>query len=108
MKLKVTLSFRGVQGGDGNILKNVQVTLGLPHNVWTEQTTFKYQEMNFSKSTTPQVVQMYLYPTRDGCPIDSRISVSVTYSQMKDSAQSQGGLQRTCVASATLPLTFFV
>ena len=79
--MKVTLSFKGSKDNqNGNILKNVQVEVGLPAHVMAEQNVFKFPEMNFERQTTPQVVQLYLYPTKGGYPVDTLIKVSVTYS----------------------------
>lgn len=69
LKLKLTLSFKSTEGG-GTLLKNTQITLGLPTNVWSEQTVYKIAEMDFGKSHTPHVVQMYLYPMKNFVPID--------------------------------------
>ena len=48
MKLKLTLSYKA-NGGDqeGGLFKNVHVHLDLPSSVYTEQTMFKYEQLNF-------------------------------------------------------------
>lgn len=58
MKMKISLSFRGAASGgtDQGILRNVQVSLNLPHNVYSEQSLFKFSELNFGRSATPPVV----------------------------------------------------
>lgn len=53
MKLKLSLSYRGAAE---SVLKNIQVQLNLPPNVYSEQTTFKFPELNFGRSATPPVL----------------------------------------------------
>lgn len=104
MKMKVSLSFRAA-GDDSSILKNIQLQICLPPNVFAEQTTFKFAELNFGRSLTPPVIQFYLYPMRTSSPISSDISLTATYFQQ---GSQNGGLQRTAVASIKLPLAFFL
>jgi hypothetical protein len=45
-----------------------------------EETVFKFAELNFQRQNTPHVIQLYLYPTKGGYPIDTLVNVTVTYS----------------------------
>jgi hypothetical protein len=88
MKLKVSLSFKAIAGDNsGSILKNVQVQVTLPSNVFAEQTVFRYAELNFGKSSTPPVVQLYLYPTIESVPLTSEVSITATYTQVANAGQ---------------------
>ena len=52
MKLKVTLQHKGTPC----LLKNVQVHMGLPSNVYAEQTDFSFAEVDFKGSSTPRII----------------------------------------------------
>ena len=80
----------------------------MPAHVIAEQLVFKLAELNFERQTTPHVIQLYLYPTKGGYPVDTLVHVTATYAQVKSADQNQGGLQRTTIAQVHLPLSFFV
>jgi hypothetical protein len=114
VKMKITISFSSTTTNSIGFFKNVQISLTLPPNVQTEQTTFKFDTLSFGgRSSTPHVIQLYLYPTKQLLPIDSKITLSATYQQMKDESSQNnnsttGGQLRTSSAEVMLPLAFFV
>mmetsp|Transcript_27459 Transcript_27459/g.26540 ORF Transcript_27459/g.26540 Transcript_27459/m.26540 type:complete len:138 (-) Transcript_27459:695-1108(-) len=58
------------------------------------------------KSSTPQVIQTYLYPTNKNVPIGAKVTVNTSYMQLKEG--SQNGQLRNAFCHCILPLSFFV
>jgi hypothetical protein len=60
MKMKLTLAYKPSSGfaSLGGIFKNTHLHIQLPDNVYTEQTMFKFESLNFSggRSSTPPVI----------------------------------------------------
>jgi hypothetical protein len=109
MKLKLTLSFKAIPGSKGPLLKNVQLSLSqLPHNVYTEEASWKYAELDFRGQPTPPVVAVYLYATTEGAPVSDLVTATATYTQVVEKGTECQSVMRTQVASVRLPLAFFV
>lgn len=103
MKLKLSISNKG----PGSLLRNVKVHLStLPVNVYSEEHTWKFAELDFRKSAvTPPVVQAQLYATKEGVPSgDGKVVVTATYTQVV----GDQSVMRTQIAEVGLPLAFFV
>lgn len=63
MKMKISVGYKGILGSLG-FFRNVQVQLQLPMGVIADKSTFKFESMTFGgRENTPQVVQLYLYPS---------------------------------------------
>lgn len=79
-KLKISLSYKGILNSSGNF-KNVHIQLQLPRNVYSEQTSFKYESLVFNqRQSTPQIQSVYLYVLNKECPVEAKVSITATYS----------------------------
>jgi len=65
MKLKVTLSYDPGKNPVSAHFKSVQLNIECDKQiVWTENSVHQFESLSFESSSTPIVVQTYLYPLK--------------------------------------------
>jgi hypothetical protein len=86
-KLKITLSYQAGANPISALFKNIQVTLDLPKTgVYSEQKDFKFDLLSFQGGSTPTIISVFLYPTKHDEPIESKVRVNLSYTQIRDPA----------------------
>lgn len=106
-KLKISLSYQAGSNPISATFKFVQVVIEPPKTgVFVEQQVFRFENLSFVGSSTPNVIQTYIYPTSHDEPTNNKVNVTLTYSQIRDPSRAHGTLRST-TNSFKLSFPFF-
>ena len=84
-KLQVTLSYSSGSNAQNANFKNVQLSVVYPeHTIYAEQNIFRYDTLSFDGRSTPEKIQVQLYPTNSCEPTSRKVKLYLTYQQNKE------------------------